>query len=464
MVPGIASVPSVKLYSRSALRLALIYFLIFSVSVLAVFSFVYWATTNFSQDQTDATIEAEIEGLSERYERDGLQGLRDQIADRLNKRQPGDSSIYLLTDQLFRPIVGNLDRWPRVQKNQQGWIDFQLGEAPDKTRLRPARARPFLIRGKYHLLVGRDVYELNRIRQVLLKTLIYGVLVMLALALFGGLFMGRSTMRRINAINRTSEAIMKGNLSQRIPTRGSNDDFDDLAGNLNAMLDRIEELMIGVRRVSDNIAHDLKTPLARIRNRLEVLKQSVQSSPNQSELVEQVLADADGLLSTFNALLRIARIESAQRKEAFSVIDFSVLVNDVAEFYEPLTEDKGQSLSIKTDPGISILGDRDLLFQAIANLVDNAIKYTPPNGEVRLSLIADSSPTLTICDDGVGIPIAEREKVWQRFYRADSSRTTPGSGLGLALVDAVARLHNIEMSLGDNKPGLCVQLQLPAQA
>ena len=463
MVPGIASVPPVKRYSSSALRLALIYFLIFSVSVLALFGFVYWATTNFTQDQTDATIEAEIKGLSERYERDGLSGLRDQIADRLDKHQPGDSTLYLLTDQLLRPIVGNLDRWPRVQKDEQGWMDFQLGESPDKTNLRPARARSFLVRGKYHLLVGHDVYELERIRQVLLKALVYGVLVMLALALIGGLLMGRSTMRRINAINRTSEAIMKGNLSQRIPTRGSNDDFDELAGNLNAMLDRIEELMAGVRRVSDNIAHDLKTPLARVRNRLETLKQSVQTSPHQSELVEQALTDADGLLSTFNALLRIARIESAQRKEAFSTIDFSALINDVAEFYEPLTEEKGQTLAVHSESDISMLGDRDLLFQAIANLVDNAIKYTPRGGAVTLTLTAEPSRMLTICDDGVGIPVAERDKVWQRFYRADSSRSSPGSGLGLALVDAVARLHKMEISLSDNQPGLCVQLELPKQ-
>ncbi|MEA3292517.1 MAG: HAMP domain-containing sensor histidine kinase, partial [Pseudomonadota bacterium] len=267
---------------------------------------------------------------------------------------------------------------------------------------------------------------------------------------------------QIESINTTSREIMSGDLSRRIPTRGSGDDFDLLAGNLNAMLDRIQALMEDVRRVSDNIAHDLRTPLARLRNRLELLKTDADADSPDSQAVEQAVAEADGLLATFNALLRIARIEAEQRREAFEQVALDTVVQDVAEFYEPLAEDKAQRLLLDLQPGIRLQGDRDLLFQALANLLDNAIKYTPRGGRIEISLqSSEIGVRLIVADNGPGIPVEAREKVLQRFFRMEESRTTPGNGLGLSLVAAVAKLHGITIRLEDNRPGLRVVWELP---
>lgn len=274
--------------------------------------------------------------------------------------------------------------------------------------------------------------------------------------------MSRSMSRRIEVINATSREIMSGDLSRRIPSRGSNDDFDKLTENLNTMLDRIESLMEGVKRVSDNIAHDLRTPLARLRNHLEMLKTRPSSSENYSESVETAIAEADGLLSTFNALLRIARIESKRQQTDFVQLDLQQLLKDVADLYEPLIEEKRQQLELQVDSEVAINGDRDLLFQCIANLLDNAIKYTPIGGTLVLALLATGKRVqIVVADSGPGIPEGERETVFHRFYRLEESRTTIGNGLGLSLASAVASLHDITITLQDNYPGLRVILDIP---
>ncbi len=449
-----------RLFRSSAFRLALVYIVLFSTSVFALLIFIYWSTAGYMLRQADETIRAEIEGLAERYETDGLRGLTTQLADRLAKQQPGDSSIYLLSDGKLRPVVGNIDRWPRTREDTHGWLDFQLS-GPEAARAHLARARTFLLPGNFHLLVGRDMFELQDSQKLIVRTLIWGMGITLALALFGGVMMSRSMMRRIEIINRTGNEIMSGDLSKRIPTTRSGDDFDLLAENLNRMLDQIELLMDGVRRVSDNIAHDLKTPLARLRHRLERLSIGKLNEAQRQELIDSALAEADGLMTTFSALLRIARIEADARKEGFDVIDMRSLLLDVSELYEPVAEERKQLFQLDCDASLSVRGDRDLLFQALANLLDNAIKYSPHGGTIGLKLKDGVSREITICDTGPGIPEAEREQVFQRFYRVDRSRTTPGSGLGLSLVAAVAKLHGIEIDLSDNAPGLCVRLKFP---
>ena len=251
--------------------------------------------------------------------------------------------------------------------------------------------------------------------------------------------------------------VMAGDLTRRIPEDTTGDDLGALTDKLNQMLDELEKLVEGVRRVSDNIAHDLRTPLARLRNRLELLRKE-----SQQPLVEQAIDDADGLLSTFKALMRIARIESGQHRPPPGRVQLSTLVDDVVDLYRPLIEEAGKELIVKRAPDISILGDRDLLFQALSNLVDNALKYTRSGGLVEISL-ADSVGriALSVVDDGPGVPPEEREKVFHRFYRMDESRSTPGAGLGLSLVAAVAELHRAEVRLEDNQPGLRVVLSLP---
>jgi signal transduction histidine kinase len=268
-------------------------------------------------------------------------------------------------------------------------------------------------------------------------------------------------VRRIETINETSRDIMSGDLSRRIPTNHSGDDFDELAGNLNAMLDRIESLMEEVRRISDNIAHDLRTPLSRLKNSLELLNaDQAGHAENKRTLVEQALAEADGLLSTFNALLRIARIESGERRAAFATVELERLLHDVVEFYEPLAEEKQQNLVFKPTSSAVVSGDRDLLFQAFANLVDNAIKYTPPRGDIEVGIEAQQNLVrVSVADSGPGIPEQDRDKVFRRFYRLEESRHLPGNGLGLSLVAAVAKLHDSKLSVEDNAPGLRILLE-----
>lgn len=450
---------------NSTFRLALIYMLLFSASVLVLLGFIYWSTAAYMSQQTDATIEAEIEGLAERYQIQGLSGLTRAIDRRLS-RKPTGSSIYLLTTRERAPLLGNLDRWPAVEPDAEGWLNFRLeGAGEEEVDVHLARARPFTLSGGFRLLVGRDIHDLERIKQTIVRALAWGLGITLILGGIGGLMMSRSMTRQIESINTTIREIMSGDLSRRIPTRGSGDDFDLLAGNLNAMLDRIQALMEDVRRVSDNIAHDLRTPLARLRNRLELLKVGADHDHPDTRTVEQAVAEADGLLATFNALLRIARIEAGQRQEAFEEVALEAVVQDVAELYEPLAEEKEQRLALDLQPAVRLQGDRDLLFQALANLLDNAIKYTPRGGHIEISLLSGKTGIrLVVADNGPGIPAGAREKVFQRFFRMEESRTTPGNGLGLSMVAAVAKLHGITISLEDNQPGLCVALELPGDA
>ncbi|MFQ5756278.1 MAG: ATP-binding protein [Acidiferrobacterales bacterium] len=449
-----------KLLRSSTFRLALIYMALFGASVLLLLGFIYWSTVSYMGRQTDAIIEAEIAGLAERYRLTGLAGLTNLINERLS-RKPVGSSIYLLTDRDLDPLVGNLDRWPSMPVAADGWLDFRLEyNTVTNGQLRRARARTFELRGGFHLLVGRDMHDLDAIRRLIIRTLVWGLAITVILALAGGLMMTRSMVRRIETINEASRKIMNGDLSRRIPTTGTGDDFDQLTENLNSMLDQIEMLMDDVRRVSDNIAHDLRTPLARLRNHLEELKLQ-RAGPERSRMaVDRTILEANKLLATFNALLRIARIESDGYRAGFARIDLAALLHDVAELYEPLMEDKGQRLTKKLTAQAQIQADRDLLFQAIANLLDNAIKFTPAGGEIELALETGAGGTqIVVADSGPGIPPSEHDKVFQRFYRLEASRTTPGSGLGLSLVAAVAKLHHMRVRLTDNHPGLRIVVE-----
>jgi len=449
----------------SIFRLALLYMALSIGSVVVLLGFIYWATAGYSDRQIDATIEAEIWGLAEQYRRRGLAGLTNVIAERV-AADPGGASVYLLADQDLEPLVGNLSRWPESAANETGWVSFGLIDwGRDKSEEHQARARTFVLRGRLHLLVGRDVRDLEATRGRILGALAWGLAITAALALGAGLAMGSRVMRRIDAINQTSRDIIEGDLSRRVPTDGNGDDFDELADNLNRMLERIEQLMEAVRQVSDNIAHDLRTPLTRLRTRLEVARAGAGLSEEAREAIDRSVEDAEELLSTFNALLRIARIESKRQPTGFVPVDLTQLVQDLAEFYEPLAADKEQTLVVRVADGVSAQGDRDLLFQAAANLVDNAIKYSPRGGRILLSArLGSGHPEIEVSDTGPGIPSAMREKVFQRFFRLDGSRSTPGSGLGLSLVQAVAKLHGATIRLDANEPGLRVQLRFSRNA
>ena len=455
-----------RILRSSTFRLVLLYMALVSGSVLVLFGFIYWATAGFMDRQADVTIEAEIQGLAEQYRQRGLGGLKTVIAERVAK-DPTGSSVYLLVDKDLQPIVGNLSRWPVTPVAEAGWVDFTLRErGPDGTEEHRARGRAFLLVGNLRLLVGRDVRDLERTRSLIVGALGWGLAISVGLALAGGLMMTSSMVRRIEAINDTSREIVEGDLTRRIPASGAGDDFDRLVGNLNGMLDRITGLMETVRQVSDNIAHDLRTPLTRLRSRLEIARaQQGDGDPEARAAVEQAIEEADGLLATFQALLRIARIEAEQRREGFAAVELGPLLTDVAELYEPVAADRDQTIALQVTDGVVIDGDRDLLFQAVANLVDNAIKYTPIGGHIVLGLrLAGDAVELSVADTGPGIPADQRERVFDRFHRLESSRSTPGSGLGLSLVRAVARLHGATIRLTDNAPGLRVALALPHRA
>lgn len=459
-------------------RLALLYAVLLAGSVVLLLGFMYWSTAGYMARQTDATIEAEIQGLAEQYLRRGLSGLTTLLAQR-SARRPTGAGVYLLTDRDYQPLVGNIDAWPDVEPDRDGWIDFRLRDSA-ATEAMPAeehaaRGKVFRLRGGLRLLVGRDVRELAAIRGLIREALGWGIAMTVALALAGGWLMSAGVVRRIEAVNQVGREIMEGDLSRRIPSDGSGDEFDQLAVNLNRMLARIEALMASVRQVSDNIAHDLRTPLSRLHTKLSQLRDT-ELGPAVADRVDEAIADAEELLGAFNALLRIARVESGSRRAAFADLDPVVLLHDVAELYEPLAADKAQQLEVSpagpdapgdapaTAPGIRHLhGDRDLLFQALANLLDNAIKYTPPGGRINLSATrtAAGGLVLGVSDSGPGIPPELRGKVLQRFYRIDASRSAPGHGLGLSLVQAVAQLHGAELRLEDAAPGLRVQLRLP---
>jgi signal transduction histidine kinase len=460
-------VSQTKLYNSSVFRLTLLYVLLFAGSVLAILSFFYWTSVGYLTTQTDETINAEIKGLAERYSSDGFTGLRVQIAERLSRQQPGENTLYLLTDERFRPMLGNINQWPEAQQDPEGWLDFEFttplrgtdGSAGERTRTYMARGRNFLIGNRYHLLVGHGMRELQEVRQQILRSMIFGVIGTVILALIGGAVLRRTLTRRLEAIIRTSRQVIRGDLSERVPTRHSGDEFDELSENLNQMLSQLEQGMDGVRRVSDNIAHDLKTPLARLRNRLEELRMTGLDAEQREQMIDQVVAEADGLLATFNALLRIARIESTGKREAFTEIELSSILRDLQELYEALAEAKQQEFVFEATHVKVLVGDRDMFFQALANLLDNAIKYTPEGGVVGLRMLEQDGETLIqVTDSGPGIPESEHDNVLQRFYRVDESRTTPGSGLGLALADAVFRLHGMELRFSNNHPGLCVNV------
>jgi signal transduction histidine kinase len=451
-----------RLVRTHAFRLATLYFLVFAASVLGVLLFVYWTSADFVERQTEATLDAEVAGLSEQYAQRGLSGLVQIVAAR-SAGNRGDATLYLITDPDGRPLAGNLVGWPANAPRHAGWFSFAVTWKGDGRReVHPALGTLFLIPGGYRLLVGRDISDADAFRDRIKLTLLWSGLVALALGLLGGVTMSRKLLRRVELVNRTSERVMAGNLADRVPLEGTGDEFDQLAANLNSMLDTIERLMAAMREVTDDVAHDLKTPLSRLRARLELAFFGPPDAMVQKEAIRAAIEEADRLLGTFNALLSIADAESDMRRGQIGPLDLCEIAEEAAELYEPVAEEKGFTLSLAAEPGAVIRGDRHLLTQALANLLDNALKYAGGGAiDVRVRR-HDNRVFLEVADRGPGIPEADRETVLDRFVRLEPSRSTPGNGLGLSLVKAVARRHEGRVTLADNHPGLRVQLDFPA--
>jgi len=453
-----------RLVRTHAFRLAALYFLVFAVSVSGVLLFVYWTSADFVERQTEATLDAEITGLAEQYAQRGLSGLVQIVAAR-SAGDRGDGMLYLVTGPDGGPLAGNIAAWPAGVPARGGRLSFTTAaRVKERNETHPAQGASFIIPGNYRLLVGRDISDATAFRNRVRTTLLWAGLVALGVGLLGGTAMSRNLLRRVEQVNRTSERVMAGNLSDRVPLAGTSDEFDQLAANLNRMLDQIERLMTAMREVTDDVAHDLKTPLARLRVRLELALLGGLDGIDQKEAIRSAIDDADRLLATFNALLSIAELESGARRDESETLDLSEVARSAAELYEPVAEEKGFVLSLATEPGVRIRGSRHLLSQALANLLDNALKYAD-GGEIQMRVEhAAGRAALEVADRGPGIAEADREIVFDRFVRLERSRSTPGNGLGLSLVRAVARRHKGTVELADNRPGLRVRLEFPALA
>lgn len=448
-----------RLVRTHAFRLAALYFLVFAASVLGVLLFVYWKSANFIERQTEATLDAEITGLAEQYAQRGLSGLVQIVAAR-SAGDRGDAMVYLVTDPGGRPLAGNIAAWPADAPTHSTWLSFALERSVGaRLESHPALGRLFIIPGGYRLLVGRDISDAAAFRSQIRSTLLWAGLIALGIGVAGGSVMSRNLLHRVEQVNRTSERVMAGNLSDRVPLGGTSDEFDQLAANLNRMLDQIERLMTAMREITDDVAHDLKTPLSRLRTRLERTLAEPASESSQNEAIRAAIDEADRLLATFNALLSIAELESGAPRDQTERVDLSEVARSAAELYEPVAEERGFTLSIATEPGVTVRGDRHLLSQAVANLLDNALKYAT-SGAIEVRVFArDGSAVLDVADHGPGVPETDRESVFDRFVRLERSRTTPGNGLGLSLVRAIVRRHGGSVTLNDNHPGLRARLE-----
>ncbi len=460
-----------KLFRTTTFKLTLVYLTVFAL--FAAFLLAYFAlnTRRLIDEQITETVNAEITGLSEQYRQGGIRRLVIVIDARA--RRPG-SSLYLVTTFTGQPLAGNVTALQPGILDKPGWTETlyrRLDEAEARTANveHHALVRVFELPGGFRLLVGRDLEERERLYRIVLAAGRWSVAIVLVLGLAGGLFVSRRVLRRVDAMTETTRTIMEGDLGERLPVAGTGDEIDRLAENLNQMLDRIESLMRGLKEVSDNIAHDLKTPLTRLRNRAEQALRTAKSDDEYRAALEATIDESEALITTFNALLMIARAESGQAREDMVDFDAAEIVHDIGELYEPLAEEKGITLKVEAEAPAPVKGSRELVSQALANLIDNAIKYAePPAGGMKVpaEIVVSAVDTgerilLTVADRGPGIPEADRSRVVERFVRLEQSRSQPGSGLGLSLAAAVARLHGGELMLADNEPGLKSIIALP---
>ena len=443
-----------RILRSASFRLTMVYAALFVVSAVVLFGTVYVKATDAMQSDMQAVLRTEAYQLGEIHRRFGLLGLAEQITRRMNFRTRGPI-YYLLQAPTQQVVVGNLPGMPPVD----GVVDFVRQNESDEPANPRSKLTGFgltLPDGSF-VLVAQDASRLVDMQHAIESAFVFASAVILVLAVAGGVLLGGSFLRRIDTIGRTTRAIMEGDLSARIPVRGTSDEIDQLVVSLNAMLDRIQHLMEGLRQVSNDIAHDLRTPLGRLRQRLEDAREHATTTTEYATAADSAIAEADLLLETFSALLRIAQIEAGAQKSAFADVDLSGVAKSVGEAYLPSAEESQHRLELRIEAGVTFQGDRRLLAQMISNLVENALSHTPAGSTVSLAVAA--GPSIIVADNGPGIPLEERERVFDRFYRLDRSRTTSGSGLGLALVKAIAGLHGLAIALEDNQPGLRVVLK-----
>jgi signal transduction histidine kinase len=441
----------------SPFRIAIVYSIVFAIGAAALIYAVDFAVSRVVDGSTDNLIEAEVQGLREQM----LVLSRSDFIELVEQRsqdQDVRGAVYLMVDPQLRPVAGNVPAWPKIDTKEK-WFLFKVAVPfGDETREHEMRARYFALPGGYQMLVGHDVQERQDVKSLMMRGLIAAVVLTLLLGLGGGFWMGRRILAQAGAISAVATQIMRGDLSQRLPVRDADDEINTLAREINTMLDKIEQLTLGMRTVLDSAAHDLRTPLNRLQASAEGAMSTLIHGSAERRVLEQVTVEVDRMRSTLDALLRIALAETGT--VAREQVDLSELVGSVVELYAPVSEERGIALESSVAPGAHVLGNRQLLAQALANLLDNAIKFTPDGGHIRVALDGSgSAPQVIVEDNGPGIPADKREVVLGRRVRLDEARDFPGSGLGLSLVAAVTKLHGAHLVLDDAGPGLKVSLK-----
>lgn len=446
-----------NLFRSAGFRFGAIYAALLACSAIGLAIFLWWATAGVLDRETEATIYADAMDLAARWNDGSLPSLASTIEDRL-AQNVDDDAVYLLVDPTMHRVAGNLAAWPPQVKDADTAYELMLQRAGTVSR---ARVQRYDLPNGYHLLIGRDVRLRAQLRGLLTDALLWAMLMALLMATVGALIIRNLIRRTLANISHTAAAIAAGDFAQRVRLSGRGDEFDQLAEVINDMLDRIGRLMDGVRQVSNAIAHDLRTPITRARTRLEDAALHAGSADDLRAAIERATADLDGIVGVFQALLRIAQIESGSRRSAFAPVDVVPLLAEVADLYEAVAEERSITLRLNAPARAMVYGDRALIQQAIANLVDNALKFSPEGGSVEIDATGGAPVVVAIGDHGPGIPEADRDKATDRFYRGEAARHTPGSGLGLSLVLAVAQLHGGSLRLEDNHPGLRAVLALP---
>ena len=457
-----------KLIRTTAFRLTLVYLLLFALFAAWLLGFFAWNTRRLVTEQIVTTVTDEFNELNDVYTQQGLRGLVLTIENRALR--PG-SNLYLVTTPAGQAVAGNVGSLAPGVMATKGWSETAYRRLDEQAQpAHRALVQISELSSGFRLLIGRDLEERRRIFTIVARAAQWSVLIVVILGLAGGVFVARRVLRRIDAMTGTTQRIMAGDLSGRLPVGRSGDELDRLAENLNAMLERIEALMTGLKEVSDNIAHDLKTPLTRLRNRAEAALAQAGNEADYRTALERTIEESDALIRTFNALLMIARAESGQARGNMGDFDAADVAQSIQELYEPLAEDNGLTLEVRTAPA-RLHGNRELIGQALANLVENAIKYGRPakgtSGADAAKVVVEAARQgdcvlLSVRDHGVGIPEADRGRAVERFVRLEASRSQPGSGLGLSLAAAVATLHGGTLTLEDANPGLRATLTIPA--
>ena len=456
-----------KLFGATAFRLALAILLLSAIGAGIVLTVIAWQVVSVVDREIARTIDAESQGLIDAFDNAGIRRLEAVIEAR--KREPG-ASLYLLTNPIGEPLAGNVEQIPAEVLLHPGFLPIIYRGAGSSDRGRQALVGVYILPGGFRLLIGHDLGDRARIGKVMVRALALSLVFFAALGAIGALFVARRVLKRIDDMNTSAQGIMAGDLTRRLPVSGSGDELDRLAEGLNEMLGRISELMAGLQEVSDNIAHDLRTPLTRLRNHAEAALAFGDDAAAYRQALEKTIEESDQLIRVFNALLLIARAEAGGDLGPLQPVDIGEAARSVAELYEPIAEEEGVALTVRVDDGLEVRGNRELIGQAIANLVDNALKYgAPQKGDaaekpdvVIAARRAGESVVLTVADRGPGIDPADRARVLDRFVRLEGARSRPGSGLGLSLAAAVARMHGGTVELEDNQPGLRVRLTLPA--